>query len=149
MVLEDTDAQPVELGLKFRSDVNGTIKGIRFYKGPSNTGTHVGTLWNISGQQLARVTFSNESASGWQQANFATPITITANAIYVVSYHTPVGHYSIDEGYFATTEMHNPPLHALRDGVSGGNGVYTYSPTPSFPISSFASSNYWVDVLLG
>jgi hypothetical protein len=148
-ILEDADTQPVELGVKFRADVDGMIKGIRFYKSPNNTGTHVGTLWSSTGQQLARATFSNETASGWQQANFATPVTITANATYVVSYHTHVGHYSIDEGYFATTGIDNPPLHALRDGVSGGNGVYTYSPTPSFPISSFASSNYWVDVLFG
>ena len=27
------DASPVELGLKFRSDVNGFVKGVRFYKG--------------------------------------------------------------------------------------------------------------------
>ena len=33
---------PVELGVKFYSEVGGAIKGIRFYKSSANTGTHVG-----------------------------------------------------------------------------------------------------------
>ena len=37
------DTASVTLGLKFYSDVPGTITGVRFYKGSSNTGTHVGT----------------------------------------------------------------------------------------------------------
>ena len=39
----------VELGVKFRSDVAGTITGIRFYKASTNTGTHVGNLWSSTG----------------------------------------------------------------------------------------------------
>ena len=43
----------VELGVKFRSDVAGTITGIRFYKATANTGTHVGNLWTSTGMLLA------------------------------------------------------------------------------------------------
>src|SRR5215472_7091273 len=32
------DSTPTELGVKFRSDVNGSITGIRFYKGSTNNG---------------------------------------------------------------------------------------------------------------
>ena len=32
----------VTLGVKFRSDVSGTVSGIRFYKGAGNNGTHTG-----------------------------------------------------------------------------------------------------------
>ena len=39
------DGSAVELGVKFRSDVDGSVTGVRFYKGPQNTGTHVGHLW--------------------------------------------------------------------------------------------------------
>jgi hypothetical protein len=39
----------VELGVKFQSSVAGTITAIRFYKGPQNTGTHVGNLWSAAG----------------------------------------------------------------------------------------------------
>ena len=88
---------PVQLGVKFRSDVAGTITGIRFYKASTNTGTHVGSLWPAAGgQPLASATFINETASGWQQVNFTPPVAITANTVYVASYHTTVGHYSQD-----------------------------------------------------
>ena len=50
--------------------------GIRFYKAAANTGTHIGNLWTASGQLLASATFTNETASGWQQVNFASPVPI-------------------------------------------------------------------------
>src|SRR4051812_45808333 len=32
-----SDGQPIEVGVKFRSDVDGFITALRFYKGPPNT----------------------------------------------------------------------------------------------------------------
>jgi fibronectin type 3 domain-containing protein len=144
-VAADPDTSAVELGVKFRSDVNGTVCGVRFYKGSANTGTHVGKLWSSGGTLLAQATFTGETASGWQQVNFATPVTITATAVYVASYHAPNGRYAVNDGYF-TTGVDTPPLHALQDGVSGGNGVYLYG-AGGFPANTFGSSNYWVDVV--
>ncbi|MBD2335808.1 DUF4082 domain-containing protein [Calothrix sp. FACHB-156] len=146
-LLADSETQAVEVGLKFRPTASGYITGIRFYKSLQNTGTHVGTLWSSSGQQLARATFTGETASGWQQVNFSTPVAVTANTVYVVSYHTNVGRYSIDSGYFATSGFDSSPLYALRNGESGGNGVYAYNANPTFPTSTYNSSNYWVDVV--
>ncbi|PSB47941.1 hypothetical protein C7B80_07570 [Cyanosarcina cf. burmensis CCALA 770] len=139
-----SDTQAVELGVKFKSDVNGYVTGIRFYKGSGNTGTHVGNLWTSAGQLLTTATFSNETASGWQQVNFSQPVAINANTVYVASYHTSSGRYAINEGYF-TSSIDSPPLHFLRDGESGGNGVYKYGTT-GFPINTYRASNYWVDV---
>jgi uncharacterized protein DUF4082/Big-like domain-containing protein len=82
------DPNAVELGVKVQSSQAGGILGIRFYKGPQNTGTHVGSLWDSGGNLLGHVTFSGETASGWQQMNFATPINISANTTYIASYHT-------------------------------------------------------------
>ena len=138
----------VELGVKFRSDVNGSITGIRFYKASTNTGTHVANLWTNTGTLLATATFTNETASGWQQVNFSTPpVAIVANTVYVASYHASNGHYSDDENYFLSNGVDSPPLHALADGVSGFNGVYAYGSTSSFPNQGWNSSNYWVDVV--
>ena len=147
LVPSDADTSSVELGVKFQADSDGLITGIRFYKGSANTGTHVGSLWSASGTLLAQATFSNESASGWQQVTFATPVAITANTVYVASYHTNVGRYAADNNYFTTAGVDTPPLHALRDGVSGGNGVYNYGPTSAFPSNTYQSTNYWVDVV--
>jgi hypothetical protein len=137
----------VELGVKFRSDVAGTITGIRFYKATANTGTHVGNLWSSAGTLLGSIAFSNETASGWQQMLLAAPVAITSNTVYVASYHCAIGHYSADLNYFASNGADNPPLHALTNGVSGGNGVYAYGTSSAFPSSTWNSANYWVDLV--
>ncbi|WP_456510259.1 DUF4082 domain-containing protein [Arthrobacter sp. TE12231] len=139
------DANAVELGMKFRSDVAGTVTGVRFYKGSSNTGTHTGHLWSASGTLLASVTFSGETASGWQQATFSSPVAITANTTYVVSYQAPNGFYSANGGYFSSA-ADTPPLHGLASGTDGSNGVYSYGAT-AFPNNSYNNTNYWVDVI--
>ena len=57
------DPNSVEVGMRFSADRSGQISGLRFYKGASNVGTHVGTLWTSTGTQLARATFTGESAA--------------------------------------------------------------------------------------
>jgi hypothetical protein len=141
------DPNPVELGMKFQASVNGTITALRFYKGATTTGTHVGKLWDSTGTLLASVTFTTETASGWQQQALASPVPIQANTTYVVSYHTPVGNYAYTAPYF-TTAIVNGPLTALADGTAGGNGVYLYG-SGGFPTQTWNSSNYWVDVVFG
>jgi hypothetical protein len=141
------DPAAVELGVKFRTSVAGTVTGVRFYKGVGNTGTHVGNLWSATGTLLASATFTAETPTGWQQASFATPVAINANTVYVVSYHAPNGHYAFDAGYFANAATVNGPVELLRNGVSGGNGVYQYSASSAYPAQSFNAANYWVDVV--
>ncbi len=148
-LLAANDPNGVELGVKFSVDFDGYIAGIRFYKGAGNTGLHTGNLWTQSGTLLASATFTNETATGWQQVDFATPVAVTAGTVYVASYHAPNGYYSANSGYFADTGVDSGPVNLLQDGVSGGNGVYVYNSTSSFPSSSYNSSNYWVDVVFG
>ena len=136
------DPKPVELGVKFQSSQAGTIAAIRFYKGPQNTGTHVGNLWSATGTSLATATFSSETASGWQQANLSSPVPIAANTTYVVSYHTN-GNYSADNNYFGAAHTNGQ----LTAPAAGGNGVFAYGSGSSFPVNSFLATNYWVDVV--
>src|SRR5262249_59079323 len=75
-IVDGGDPGAVELGVKFRSDVAGTITGIRFYKSAANTGTHVGNLWTTAGAKLGTGTFTGETAAGWQQMDLATPVAI-------------------------------------------------------------------------
>lgn len=140
------DPGAIELGTKVRFDTNGFVTGVRFFKGAQNTGTHSGSLWNAVGTRLATGTFSGESASGWQTLTFGSPVQVAANTTYVVSYHTATGYYASSAGYFAAAGVDYQSLHALRDGVDGGNGVYRYGAS-GFPTGSYGSSNYWVDVL--
>jgi hypothetical protein len=144
--VDSGDTGSVNLGVKFTSDVAGTITGIRFYKASANTGTHVGALWSAGGSLLGQGTFTGESSSGWQTVTFASPVAITANTTYVAAYLAPNGHYSITSAGFASGPIDNPPLHAIGDNTSA-NGVYLYGGASAFPSSSFNASNYWVDVL--
>src|SRR5437588_5433422 len=90
---------PVTLGVKFRSDVSGSVTGIGFYKGAGNNGTHVGLLYSSTGTVLAQATFSGETASGWQQVNFSSPVSIAANTIYLAAFFTTSG-YGYNANYF-------------------------------------------------
>ena len=141
------DEAAIELGMRFRSTQNGFITGVRYYKGAGATGTHIGSLWNNAGTtRLAQATFINETASGWQQVLFSSPVAITAGVTYVVSYFSPSGDYAATKPYF-TQNITNGPLIGLADGTDGANGLYRYTTTSAFPNSSFQSSNYWVDVV--
>ncbi len=139
------DSSPVELGVKFQSAQNGFITGLKFYKGVGNNGLHIGNLWTATGSLIASQAFSEESATGWQSVTFVLPVAITANTTYVASYFAPQGRYAVDTAYFASSFV-NGPLRALANSEEGGNGVYRYSATSSFPNQTFNSSNYWVDV---
>ncbi len=139
---EENESSPLTMGLRFYSDVAGSITGVRFYKGPANTGPHVGSLWSGTGTLLASVTFSTETASGWQQANFSTPVAIAANVTYVISYSAPKGAYAVDRSYSWST------LDAESLHVSGSSpGVYAYGSGNLFPNTRWNNSNYWVDVV--
>jgi hypothetical protein len=144
--VDSGDPNGVELGVTFTSSEDGFITGIRFYKSAANTGTHVGNLWTSSGTRLGSAVFTGESASGWQQVNFSSPVAVTAGTTYIASYYAPAGHYSFNAGFFSTAGVNNPPLQALANSVSS-DGVYTYSSASAFPASSYNATNYWVDVV--
>ncbi|WP_033434083.1 DUF4082 domain-containing protein, partial [Saccharothrix syringae] len=142
---DSADGTPLELGVKWRADGDGRVRGVRFYKGAANTGTHTGTLWSASGQRLATGTFQNETASGWQTLTFATPVAVTANTTYVVSYYSPLGRYSGDAEYFSRGPRYLEPVTGIQSGTDGPNGVYRLGA--GFPDRSYQDTNYWVDVV--
>ncbi|WP_246755929.1 DUF4082 domain-containing protein [Bradyrhizobium neotropicale] len=128
-----------ELGMRFTSNNPGQIQAIRYYKSPSETGTHVGYIWSSTGVQLATVTFTNESASGWQQQALATPLTITAGTSYVVSVNTN-SYYAITSQGFAS------PI--TNGGLSAPVGAGVYNDVEGvFPNLVYQNENYFRDVV--
>ena len=117
------------------------------HKSSANTGTHVGHLWSTNGTLLGSATFTGGDCFGLATGDFPSAIAVTAGTTYIASYFAPNGHYSRNGGYFASAGVDNGPLHLLRDGVDGGNGVFDYSTTTTFPTSTFQCTNYWVDVV--
>ena len=146
-VYDPPSANGSELGMEFTSSVSGTVTGVRFYKGSQDTGTQSGELWSSTGQLLATATFTNESASGWQQVNFSTAVAISANTVYIVSYHTTSPYLAYTPNEFASS-ITNGSLTAPAEGIDGNNGVYAYGSTPTFPTSyNGQAPYYWVDVV--
>jgi len=140
-----SDGQPIELGVKFRAEVSGVVRALRFYKGAANGGVHVGQLYSAAGDLLGEATFTDETASGWQEAPLSPPVAIAANATYVAAYHSASGFFAFQSGGMAAGTT-GRPLRLLANGEDGGNAVYQYTATPAFPASSGNGANYFVDV---
>ncbi|MBX7267820.1 DUF4082 domain-containing protein [Micromonospora sp. Llam7] len=134
------DNAAVEVGMRFTPSVNGEVYGVRFYKGPTNTGTHTGSLWSPGGSRLGTVTFTDETTSGWQTAYFPEVVPVSAGLQYVVSYHTTVGQYSVTGGGLADART----VGQLT--VPAAGATYRYGSGDGFPSSS-SSANYWVDLV--
>ncbi|GAA4167281.1 hypothetical protein GCM10022287_00540 [Gryllotalpicola koreensis] len=144
-LIDAGDTSANELGLRFTATQGGSITGVRFYKSAQNTGTHTGTLWDANGNRLATATFTNETASGWQSASFATPVTVSAGASYVVSYTDPNGHYSADTNYFDYRGSSFAPL--TLSGGEGSQDPGVFGTPGDFPTSSWQNANYYVDAI--
>ena len=90
-IQDNYDGQPIEVGVKFRSTLSGFIKGIRFFKGNTNTESYTGKLYNLATAQLIGSATFSPSTNGWQQVLFATPVSIAANTTYVATYYSASG----------------------------------------------------------
>ena len=136
----ENDPRPAELGVRFTVRTSGSVLALRFYKTSKNVGKHTGSLWSSSGTRLARVTFTNETASGWQIARLSKPVAILAGRTYVASYHTDTGHYARLEGAFAGgATLGKSTMRATA-------GVYRYGSS-GYPRRTWHSSAYFVDAL--
>jgi parallel beta-helix repeat protein len=134
-----------ELGLRFQVSADAEVRGVRFYKNKANTGTHVGSLWSADGTRLATATFVNETAKGWQEVYFDTPVAISANQTYVVSYTAPKGRYSVTQNYFNPSGIQSGPIKVLPPADGGGAVCQTGG---AFPDVTKNGCNLWVDVVL-
>src|SRR5262249_18591493 len=76
---------PYELGMKFQVARAGSITAIRYWRAATETGTHTGHIWSSTGTLLASVSFTGESASGWQTQTLPSALPVQANTTYVVS----------------------------------------------------------------
>jgi hypothetical protein len=146
------DPAEVEVGLRFKPEVDGYVAGVRFYKHAGNDGTHTGSLWAADGSELATGAFLGESECGWQSVSFAQPVPVAAGRSYVVSYHTHTG-YAEDKGFFTLQPpswrgVWSPPLRALADGEPGeGPSGVMRAGSHGFPDAAANAANYWVDVI--
>ncbi len=132
-----TDAAAVELGVKFRADTDVFVTGIRFYKGTGNTvptSAACGPPAAPAGQRHVH----RRDGIGLAAGHLPSAHTNHGRTTYVASYYAPSGHYAADVNYFAGAATDSPPLHALRTGTDGPNGVYRYGAGGGFPTNTTA-----------
>src|SRR5438270_6825800 len=75
------DTAAVTLGVKFYSTQSGTVAGIRFYRGASNGNGYTVKLFTTGGSLLASARTPHDTCTVpcWEQVNFASPISLSAN----------------------------------------------------------------------
>lgn len=88
------------------------------------------------------MTFTNETASGWQTATLPTPIALTVGTTYIVSYNAPAGRYSYTPSFF-TKAWTSGALTARANN----NGLYRFGSGTAVPNQSSNRTNYFVDVV--
>ncbi len=140
-MLQAADTDAVTLGVRFAPTVDGTVTGVRFYKGPDNTGTHTGhpVVGERHAARHGRPSPASRSA-GWQTLTFASPVSVTKDTEYVASYRTTVGKYSVTPPGLRQRRPVARPLLVTSDCAA---------PTPTAPASrgTTVDTNYLVDVV--
>lgn len=134
----DGDADSVTLGMAFHPTADGVVTGVRFFKNVDNYGTRKVALWSSSGTRLAEATPTAESSSGWQQVDFASPVSVSKNTTYIVSYVAPRGRYMYTSGGLGSSITRGPLV------TENNGGRYTYG---SGAPTNASSTNYLVDVV--
>jgi hypothetical protein len=150
---------PLTLGVKFKAAFDGVISAVRFFKSSHDTATHRETvqLWNLNagGAAIGQGTLSDTVTAGhWAEVPLSTPVNITANTVYVASYYSPTGTYSVTDHGFQDSIVNGPLTGVMENDPEGDgpNGGYIYNTDgvnpPSYPANTFFghASNYWVDV---
>jgi hypothetical protein len=135
LVGNQADGRSYELATKIHSTQSIHVTAIRFYKASAESGTHVGTLWDATGHMLAQVTFTNETASGWQTATLSTPVDLAANADYYVG--TNINKNYVDSSLSTLGSIASNGL-TVTGGYSG--------PTGLLPTANTAKA-YFVDLV--
>lgn len=131
----DPESKKVELGTRFTVAKDGLVTAVRFYKGNGNTGTHVGKLY-AGNREVARVTFTNETGTGWQTAKLTSAVAVKPGTTYTVSYVALRGKYASDEGY---------AWPKVSGDLTATGGYYRYPE--GYPTQQYNRTNYYVDVL--
>jgi hypothetical protein len=132
----DSSMQTWEHALEFSPSVNGQITHIRFWKAPGEpSGNHIGRIWTANGLLLASALFNNETASGWQEAQLQTPLSVTANVKYRVTYNV----------HTVVAKTVNGIPSAITSGPLVAWRSFSATPAGSFPMTP-NTDNLFVDI---
>lgn len=125
------------VGVVVKTTTAGQVTALRYFKGRTNMGPHVGAVYSASGKQLVRVRFRKETARGWQKVRLASPLSVRAGQRVTVAVHMPRGHHALSRSY-------RWPRRA--GALNGLRGVKSVGSALRRPTAGKASNNYFVDM---
>lgn len=140
------DAAAVTLGMRFTTSRRGYFSGARFYKSTASSPRYTLTLWDDAGRVLWTRDAEFGTRTGWVGLRTEDDeVLLEPGRTYTVGYFTPIGRYAITYDFFRSQGVENGPLRAPGVG-DGGNGVFAYGPSSTFPTRTYRDSNYHVDL---
>lgn len=152
-----TDNQPLNLAMEFRSTPGPTwATHLHFYRGDDTiVGPIVGRLWMVDTPSSGTVVPGSDvtftlSGTGWHTVALPSPIPLDSALRYKVAVTFP-DRWTLTGGYWTSgpgaTGITNGPLTAYSAAdASAGQGTFSTGAGTTFPGSSGAGGNYWVDV---
>jgi uncharacterized protein DUF4082 len=132
----------VEVGVKFKSDVNGIIHAIRFYKASTNTGPHVARLWTISGALLASQRFATRIGAVIDVYQAATQMTDESGQSYPLTINTLLDNALGPLGYYGVFTAN---IHADNADSMTARSIVASALSRGVPIVSALQILQWLD----
>jgi hypothetical protein len=145
------DGSDYTFGTVFSSSANGQVHGIKWFFPDHLPNDHViGLLYswtnNGTGTELARVTFTN-TQSGWNQATFTSPVSITAGTKYVAAVWTVDRFVRVNNQFTSAGVMNGDLTVPQHDSGTNNGKQLAAAGSPAYPATSGAGNGYLADVL--
>ena len=139
-VANSSDADSVQVGVKFTADVDGSATGVRFYKGPLNVGAHTGSIWTgrrwPAGHRHLR---GRDARAAGRPPSSVRRSTSRPDTTYIVSYAAPNG--ALLRRPMRARRPRWTPARCTRSRVEAS------TPTAAVRPCRRPSANYWVDLV--
>lgn len=152
----DNSGTPICLGMEFRITAPGDIRGLRYWRATTNMPANAtGRVYKVTGQTVVSgtdVTFAAGTSTGWIEAMFSSPVSITAGDRYVVVIRMPNGRYTSTNSYWDSGPGINGRTNGIlraentNDTEMVGQGTFIEGAM-AFPTGNGNGANYWVDVI--
>lgn len=152
------NTNPICMSVEFRITAAGDLRGLRYWRATTNMPNNAtGRIYKVSDQSLVSgtdVTFSAGTSTGWIEALFVTPVSVTVGDRYIAQVRMPNGRYTATNSYFDS----GAGATGITSGILRAENFSDYqAPTPgqgsfvegahAFPTNNGNGSNYWVDVI--
>ena len=133
-VAADPSAGAIELGVKWRAEVDGFVTGLRFYKGPGNTGPHIGNVWTSTGTLLGERHVHRRDHIGLaagRRCRPRSPCSPTRPTWRRITRRPDISRQRRTTSPRPASTRRR--CMRWRTASSGGNGVFIASATSAFP----------------